>query len=48
MAYSQEQAKPKEGSTNRQMYIVKAPLIGYNTESSARACIMKYLNTEVS
>ena len=28
MAYSQAQAKPNEGSTKRQMYMVKAPLIG--------------------
>jgi hypothetical protein len=43
MAYSQEQAKPKEGSTKRQMYMVKAPLTGYKTDNSARACIMRYV-----
>ena len=28
---------------NRQMYIVKAPLMGYITASSANACIIKYI-----
>lgn len=48
MAYSQAQAKPKEGSTKRQMYMQKAPLIGYRTVSSASACIMRYLEWRVS
>ena len=41
MAYSQDIANPKEGSTKRQMYMVKAPLTGYMTDNSARACIMR-------
>src|SRR6478735_11696085 len=44
MAYSMPHAHPKEGSTKRQMYMVKAPFIGYRTVISARACIMRYLN----
>ena len=48
MAYSQAQAKPSEGSTKRQMYMQKAPLIGYKTVISASACIMRYLEWRVS
>ena len=48
MAYSQAQAKPREGSTKRQMYMQKAPLMGYRTVSSASACIMRYLEWRVS
>jgi hypothetical protein len=43
MAYCHPQAKPQDGSMNRQMYMVKAPLIGYMTASSANACIIKYI-----
>jgi hypothetical protein len=39
--YSHEQANPHEGSTNRQTYMTKAPLTGYMTDISARACIMR-------
>ena len=41
--YCQPQANPHEGSMNRQIYIVKAPLIGYRTAISASACIIRYL-----
>ena len=41
MAYSQAMANPRDGSTKRQMYMVKAPLTGYMTDNSARACIMR-------
>jgi hypothetical protein len=39
--YCQPQAKPQEGSINRQIYMVKAPLMGYMTANSASACIMR-------
>lgn len=41
--YCQPQANPHEGSINLTMYMVKAPLMGYITASSARACIIRYL-----
>lgn len=43
MPYCHPQANPQEGSMNLQMYMVNAPLIGYMTAISARACIIRYL-----
>jgi hypothetical protein len=43
MPYCHPQANPHEGSMKRQMYMVNAPLIGYMTDISASACIMRYL-----
>ena len=43
MAYCHPQANPHEGSMKRQMYMVNAPLIGYMTASSAKACIIRYI-----
>jgi hypothetical protein len=41
MPYCHPQANPHEGSMKRQMYMVNAPLIGYMTDISASACIMR-------
>jgi hypothetical protein len=41
MPYCHPQANPHEGSINRQIYIVNAPLIGYITAISASACIIR-------
>jgi hypothetical protein len=46
--YCHPQANPQEGSMNLQIYMVKAPFIGYMTAISASACIMRYLITIVS
>lgn len=43
MPYCHPQANPHEGSMNLQMYMVKAPLIGYMTANSASACVIRYL-----
>lgn len=45
--YCHPQAKPQEGSINLTIYMVNAPLIGYMTASSARACIIRYLILQV-
>ena len=44
MPYCHPQANPHDGSMNLQMYMVKAPFIGYITASSASACIIRYLH----
>lgn len=47
MPYCHPQANPHEGSMNLTMYMVNAPLTGYKTDNSARACIISHLHTIV-